>query len=219
MCLKDPPRDARSANRGGPWGRLRQRGSSDSAPARFGVPPLPPPDDCQCAFPIGKKGVRSKRRRPTGHERGRERRSECVGENRVGDSSKGGERQLHRGSSLRIVDQRRSLWSAACSSRFLKKVDRGRAYRLKNARFTNGLSESAVRGVPAWRGADTGKQADAVGKVTSYGDALLTESLQNCPGPFRLISLKLDAIVDEPQCACPSGDIPVPRWTTGSSVA
>lgn len=121
MCLKDPPRDARSANRGGPWGRLRQRGSSDSAPARFGVPPLPPPDDCQCAFPIGKKGVRSKRRRPTGQERGRERRSECVGENRVGDSSKGGERQLHRGSSLRIVDQRRSLWSAACSSRFKKK--------------------------------------------------------------------------------------------------
>lgn len=72
--------------------------------------------------------------------------------------------------------------------------------------------------MPAWRGSDTGKEADAAGKVTNYGDALLTESLQT----VRTIQshfFKLDAIIDEPQCACPSGDIPVPRWTITSSVA
>ena len=55
-------------------------------------------------------------------------------------------------------------------------------------------------------------------KVTNYGEALLTDTLRTA----RTIQnhfLGLDFITDESQCACPSGDTPVPRWTTTSPVA
>lgn len=62
------------------------------------------------------------------------------------------------------------------------------------------------------------EEADAVEKVTNYGDALLTETLRS----VRTIQshlFKVDDIIDESQYACLSGDIPVPRWTLTSSVA
>lgn len=68
------------------WGR---RGSSGSASARFGYP-VPPPDDCQCAFPIGRR--ESKPRRPIGEECVWEREKRewvCYRGNRVRDSSGG----------------------------------------------------------------------------------------------------------------------------------
>lgn len=65
---------------------------------RFGTP-IPPPDDCQCAFlPVA--GVIN------GYKE-----SEREREGKI-DSSKGGDSKLRRGSSLRIAGQEKSLWSA-----------------------------------------------------------------------------------------------------------
>lgn len=62
------------------------------------------------------------------------------------------------------------------------------------------------------------KETDAVGKVTNYGDVLVTESLQSVR-TIQSHSFKLDDIIDEFLCAYLSGDIPVPPWTITSSVA
>lgn len=124
--FKCPPRDACSANpsplgAGGPpppasiWGR---RGSSGSASARFGYP-VPPPDDCQCAFPIGRR--ESKPRRPIGEECVWERErsgSECVIEGTEWETPAEGREVTSPRLSLRTVEEEWSLFfRAACWSR------------------------------------------------------------------------------------------------------
>lgn len=68
--------------------------------------------------------------------------------------------------------------------------------------------------MPQWQGTETGKEADAEGKVTNCGDVLLTASLLTARTILSRF-FKLDAIVDE----SPVIPRPVPRWTITSSVA
>lgn len=98
MCFKDPPRDAQSANSGdlrGVWGRGAPRLSS----CQILCTPLTTTRWLSVRISYWQEGVRSKQRRATEQERERasQRASERVSENRVGDSSKGGKRQLHPG--------------------------------------------------------------------------------------------------------------------------
>lgn len=126
---------------------------------------------------------------------------------RVRDSSGGNERQLHWGSSLRTVEEERSLPSAAGS----RTLQIGQRTELETPRFTNGLLESAVSGSSCdWQRTDTGEGAGVVGKVTNYGNALLTKSLQTARN-IQSHFFTLDAIIDQSQCTCPPGCIPVPR--------
>lgn len=143
----------------GPWGRgplppfpkvWGRGGSSDSATARFCVPPLPPPDDCQCAFPIGKKewevnrGDRRWKRECVCEIEGEKQRV-SYSENRVRDSSGGGERQLHRG----FITAHCRGGETASQRSMLEQVQKWAVdeptYDWKT-RFTDGLLESAVRG-------------------------------------------------------------------------
>lgn len=142
-------------------GCLRQRGSSDSAPARFCVPPLPPPDDCQCAFPIGKKewevnrGERRSKRGSEGASAWVRTEWETRAKEARGNFTRGilaAHRRPEEIALERSVLESVKKWS----------VDERTSW---NARFTHGLSGSTVRTVPAWRGADTGKQADSGGKL------------------------------------------------------
>lgn len=59
--------------------------------------------------------------------------------------------------------------------------------------------------MPEWQGTDAGTGADAEGKVTKREDALLAETLQTARTIQNRFS-KLDAILEESQRACPSGD-------------
>lgn len=123
------------------------------------------------------------------------------------DSSGGGERQLHRGLSLRTVEEERSLSSSTCPGRFKSGLWTIAATETPDP--TDGLLESAATGESCAGATGSGPwekeeeeegEPDAVGKVTNYGGALLTESLQTVR-TFQSHSVQLDAILNEPQRA------------------
>lgn len=122
----------------GPWGRgalgppgkhLRQRGSSDSASARFGVPPLSRWLSVRISY--WQEGVRSKQRRPTGEECVRERRrSECVTVGTEWETPAEGARGNFTGVYHCALSRRRDRFRAQHAEAGWK-VDCGRTYWLK----------------------------------------------------------------------------------------
>lgn len=157
------------------------------------------------------------------------RSSESAAQSRVGDS---GTRSWREATSPVVITAHcRARGERVASERSVALRCRsesgagGGAECLTRARLTDGLLGSASSEVCPGAWLENGrweeeekKQADAAGKVTNYGDSLLTESLPTVR-TFQIDFLQLDATVDEHQRARPSGDNSVPRWTTSSSVA
>jgi len=224
-CLKYPPMTP-SQPIGGPWrrgplgptGKHLIEGLLRLSSGRIGVPL--PTRWLSVRISYWREGVRSKQKRPTGEECVREKRWVCYSGNRERERL---QRRGREATSPGFITAHCQGEEIAFQRRMLTQVKKWTVEEATewDPRFTNGLLKRAqwvVKAVPAWQGTDTGEEADAVGKVTNYGDDLLTESFQTVRTTQRHF-LKLDDIIDESQCTCPSGEILVPPWTITSSVA